>query len=364
MNKDSFGGLRCAIVHDSILEFGGAERVLDSIIKLFPRSDIFLLAVDKDILKFCFPSLNESRFHFYFNNNIFLRSSLLQFLSPLIWKKLNLENYDLVIASSSYLMSCTVEVRESLNFIYLHSLPKNLFNLIEKNKLQKIFNYSFLIKKKYLDSLLRNKNIISNSFYTKKMLWDNFKINSKVIYPPVKYPRFIKKQEGKYFLSVSRINRVKNIELIIDACNILKLPLKIVGNCNDLNYLNELKKKLGPTVEFLGFKSDKDLEQIYSSAIGTICVSKGEDFGISAVEAQAHGVPVIAFNDGGFNETIIHGKTGILFRKYSIESLIQALQKFQTGNFDPKIIRKNAFRFREQRFIYEIRDYIESLNKR
>lgn len=228
--------IKCAITHDLILEFGGAERVLQSLLKIFPHADVYTLVVNNSTVLSSFPSLKKHKLHFYLNRNIFKSGSVMQLLSPFLWRRIYLEDYDLIISNASYLMSNTVSVRKPLYIQYILTPPKNLFNLAGKNRLQNIIDYSFLIKQRYLQSLHSSPNIISVSKYIKNILWSKFRISSKIIYPPVNISRYKPKKNGEYFLSVSRINKTKNIEKIILACNVLKIPLKITGMGSDPRY--------------------------------------------------------------------------------------------------------------------------------
>lgn len=349
---------RCAIVHDSILEFGGAERVLQTFLKIFPNADVYTLVADNSLISFAFPNLKKEKLHVILNGNYFRSGSVQQLLAPFLWKKINFEDYELVISSSAYLLSNTIFVSKPAHIQYIHCPPKNIFGLSKKTRLQNLFDYSYLIKKRYIQSLHSSPNILVNSQYTKKILWTKFKVYSTVIYPPVTIPKYKQKvKKSGYFLSVSRFNKAKNIDKIIYACNALKIPLKIVGTGNDSVYAKKLRLIAGPTIEFLGFVNDNELAAIYRSATGFICASEGEDFGITAIEAQAHGVPVLAFYGGGFKETILPNKTGLFFYKNSVDKLIIALKKFAKLCFNSHLIYTQAIKFREERFIDEIKIY-------
>jgi len=157
------------------------------------------------------------------------------------------------------------------------------------------------------------------------------------------------KKEKPYFLIVSRLSKFtkyKRIDLAIQACNELKLPLKIVG---EGNWKKELEKMAGPTVEFVGKVDDAKLREYYKNCIALIFPAL-EDFGLTVVEAQSFGKPVIAFRGGGAMETIKEGKTGIFFDMQTKESLIQALQLFGSMKFDPAESKKNARRFSQNSF--------------
>ena len=141
----------------------------------------------------------------------------------------------------------------------------------------------------------------------------------------------------------------------------MKYPLKVVGDGVDERYKKELKDLANKNIEFLGHIDDRKLAVLYGKAKALICASENEDFGISAVEAQAHGTPVIAFNGGGFRETIIPGKTGVLFNELSVESLVKTLKKFLKMRFKPDVCWKNARKFDSKRFENEMRDYINKV---
>lgn len=354
--------MKVAIIHDSIFEFGGAERVVLSLLKIFPKADLYTIGANYKLIEAYSSVFCSKNVHILLNKSIFCKGSILQLFSPFLWKRLNLDSYNLVISSSSFLMSNLVRTANSIHIQYIHTYAKNIYGDFSKNRLQKIFEYSNFIKPLYYRAIHSTPFVITNSKYMQELLNKKFQISSKVLYPPVFVPKqLVKKKRGKYFLSVSRISPTKHIELIIQVCNHMKLPLKIVGMGNDLEYQKKLISIAGSHIEFLGFRSDEELKALYQSAIALICASGKEDFGISSVEAQAFGVPVVAYNDGGFRETVINNKTGILYNNLSVKALKTALYKVQLLNFNSKELYVNAKKYSENKFILNMKSYVHEL---
>jgi len=172
---------------------------------------------------------------------------------------------------------------------------------------------------------------VANSKETARRVTKFYRRSSTVIYPPIRNHIQEKKKTvvGEYYLSVGRLTYSKQIDVIITACNTLKLPLKIVGKGKEEE---ALKKIAGNTIEFVGGASDQELEKLYSNAKALIFCALDEDFGMVPVEAMAHGIPVIGLSQGGVKETVLDGKTGILFDLPTPDSLMDALKKFEVSD--------------------------------
>src|SRR3989338_129447 len=223
--------MKCAIVNDSIVEYGGAEIVLNSLLKIFPKADIYTLVADEVIINKKLPRINNSKLNIVLPSILNNRGSIIQLFTPIVWPRINLDKYELVIANSSHLMSNMVNSNSSVIIQYILSLPKNIFGFSEKYRLQKYFMYDSLLKYFYLNALRKSQHILTDSIYTKETLKNLFNVYSDVIYPPVKIPsKLPKKNKGDYYLSVSRINKFKKLEIIIEAFNRLGLPLKIISS--------------------------------------------------------------------------------------------------------------------------------------
>lgn len=345
--------MKIAIVHDSLVEFGGAERVLLAILELFPDADVYTAYADKAFVETFFSQLVPSHlFPSWADGTIVTKhGSLFQLCSSLVWRSFDLEKYDLVLSLSGYLGSNMVSVKRPVHIEYVHSLPKNLYGLDPVFWLQKIVPYGSLVARIIQKSLVSSPYIFSNSKYTSRVVYKKTGIRTRVIYPPVNIPSSLpKRRKARYYVCLSRIDASKNLEIAIEACTKLKLPLKIIGKTNDINYERFLRTIAGPSVEFLGFLSDEKARNLYRYAIAFIFTAKNEDFGIAPLEAMAHGVPVIAFFGGGLKETVIPGKTGVFFYKHSVDALVNTLRTFQPQQFSPLYLHRHARQFSKQKF--------------
>ena len=349
--------MKIAIIHDSLVEFGGAERVLLALLELFPDAHVYTGYADKEFVKAFFPNLDTSRvFSSWADGTIIAKhGSLFQCLSPLVWRSFNLEQYDVVISATSYLAANMVVVRHPVHVQYIQSLPKNLYGLDPAFWLQKVFPYGPLVSYLFRRSVLSTPYIITNSKHTRQVLYEKTGVRSTAIYPPVDIPRLLPKRgKPRYYLCVSRIDSAKGLEVAVEACTRLALPLKIVGKTNEPKYEQHLRSIAGPSVEFLGLLTDEEIYELYKSAIAFIFTAKNEDFGIAPVEAMAHGVPVIAYYGGGLKESIIPDKTGIFYYEHNSYALVKILRVFQVEKFHPEQLYKHARLFDRQKFKTQI----------
>ena len=180
--------------------------------------------------------------------------------------------------------------------------------------------------------------------------------DSGIIYPPVDIRRFApQSKHGDYYLIVSRLIPYKRIDLAIEAFNRLGLPLVIAGGGRDAARLEKLAK---PNVQFLGRVPDADLPDLLARCKAFIFPGR-EDFGITPVEAQASGRPVIAFGAGGALDTVIDGETGVLFEEQTVESISAAVKRCSTLQFDPAAIRCHAEMFSTEAFKHQLTAFIE-----
>ena len=180
---------------------------------------------------------------------------------------------------------------------------------------------------------------------------------STVIYPPVDITRFSlnAQAQGDYFLAGGRLIPYKRADLAVRACSELGLRLLVFGDGRDRE---SLERMAGPTITFLGRVPGEELARLYANARAFIFPGV-EDFGIAPLEAQAAGRPVIAFAGGGALETVIAGRTGEFFSEQTVESLKRVLAGFDPAAYDPRACRSNAEHFREERFVDELRCFIE-----
>ena len=157
-----------------------------------------------------------------------------------------------------------------------------------------------------------------------------------------------------YFLTGGRLARAKRYDIAIEACNQLKVPLKIFGR-DFAGFESELRKISGPTIEFLGEVTQEQKAKLFSEASAYLFCSDNEDFGMVSVEAQSYGCPVVGYKSGGIMETVVDGKTGILFDELNPESCVSAIKKLETKKIDSSDCIKNASQFSTENFIEKIK---------
>lgn len=369
---------KTAIVVDYLNQYGGAERTLEAILEIFPKCDIYTSLYDvskipdSSIIKLSkiFPSpLNLFPF-------INFLSKHFTFLYPLIFEKINLESYDLIISSGTIWAKGVKTNSAQLHIFYCHTPARFLYKYPSESSRRNVWYYKPFVT--IIDHILRiwdfksaqNPNyIIANSENVKRRISKFYRRDSTVIYPPVNFDSRLPESEcarradsgsldGEYYLIVSRLSAYKNIDIAIKAFNELKLNLKIVGAGREEK---NLKNLAGSTVEFLGFVGDNKLKELYSNCRAFIYTTADEDFGITPLEANAFGKPVIAFRSGGVLETMIEGETAIFFDELSPSSLVEAVKRFREGrdHWNADVIRQNSERFNKERFKKEFKDFVE-----
>lgn len=274
---------------------------------------------------------------------------------------LNLPNYDLVfIATSSGVFSA---IENHPNVCYYQGLPSFQSDQQREFLMEK---YGFLYKlwSKYESSLFKRAashvdHWIVNSKTTKTVVRNRYGRNADIVYPPVNVERFEWKEPKKYFLSVQGLSSIKRVEWQVEAFNPLSEKLKIVGKGPEEK---KLKNIANENIEFLGRVSDEELVELYSRCKAVIQTNPHEAFGLVPVEAMASGKPAICPNAGGFRETIVDGKTGILFNEPYVENLRRKVREFDSSMFDHRKCQERAKKFSEEKFETEIREKVHSIH--
>lgn len=358
--------MKVALVHDTLTEFGGAERVLQSLLRLYPDAHVYTAYFDKRFVRQRFPSLAPKKIHASVIQKLRLSrwGYLLQFLAPMLWRRFNFEKYNVVISSSSFFLSNTIRVARPIHIQYIHCLPKNIFDLALKVPTQKYIHYERYLATQYESALKKGDCVVANSRYTQHALGVMFSVSSQVIYPPITIPKKpVIHRKGSYYLTVSRLDETKELEIVICACSSLSVPLKIVGTGSDELYVKHLHRMAGPTIEFLGFLEDAEVNRLYRGAKAFLFSPRAEDFGMAPAEAMANGVPVIAYRGGGVVESVKEGMTGAFFHSYTPESLMDAIQKFSPKDYHVSALQKQADKFSERIFHTKIKNIVDGFFK-
>jgi len=199
---------------------------------------------------------------------------------------------------------------------------------------------------------------VANSRYVARRIWKTYRRPARVIYPPVAIERFRPDQpRDEFYLTVSRFVPYKRVDLIVQAFAQLGRPLVVIGDGDDRA---KIEAMAAPNITFLGSQSNAVVTD-YMERCKAFVFAAEEDFGITPVEAQAAGAPVIAYGRGGVTETILPGKTGWFFPLQTPDSLATAVQQFETEkrSFIPELLRQNAERFAPERFRSEFSEFVD-----
>ena len=365
--------MKIAIVHDFLTKLGGAEKVLQTIHKIFPDAPIYTLLYDKVGTKreFCRPDYK------IITSGLqklpgFIRRRHRHLLSkfPQAIENFDFSDFDAVISSSNSFAHGVITRPKTLHITYCYSPTRYLWDwsseYLKENKvgfgLKGMYIRHILSKQRVWDFLAskRTDKFIAISKTVANRIKKYYKIDSEIIYPPVEIEELLDNEETpeNYYLIVSRLTQYKKIDLAILAFNKLKLPLYIVGEGSDYSRLRSMAKN---NIKFLGWVSEKEKISIIKKCKAFVFPGV-DDFGIAPVEAMAAGRPVIAFADGGATETILEGKTGEFFSdSNNPDDLISVVKKMEKNYQSYKGVdcKNQAKKFSEEKFIEQFNQFVE-----
>ena len=355
--------MRLAIVHDYLIQMGGAERVVGVMAEAFPSATIFTSVTDTGRL---LPEFSGRRITNTWLNAIpGVRKHFKKFfmLYPAAFRSLKPIDADVTwISSSGFAKWIRLDSRTT-SICYCYTPPRffweadDYLQLEIANPLLRAVVRCAVSRLQRLDYRCAQKidHFIAISRCVQERIWRYYQRESHVIYPPVDVERFrLQMEADDYYLVVSRLVGYKRIDRAVGAFNLLKKPLVIVGDGPDRK---RLEKMAGPTIRFLGRTTDDEAKQHLERCRGLIFPGR-EDFGIAPVEAQACGKPVIALAAGGALETVIPEETGVLFPDPTEESLADAAERAEQIAWSPYRIRENADRFSKKLFVRETEKFI------
>ncbi len=368
--------MKVALVHDQLVEFGGAERVLIELKKIFSSANVYTTVYNPKKLK---DKKNYfENWHIYtswFGKIPLIKNyySPFRFLTPLIWESFDFSRYDLVISSSGSWMSKGIKVKKpTIHISYIHHPPRYLYGYetaIEWKRYIPIKIYAYLVNHflRIWDfySSQRPNYLIANSYETKKRIKKFYRREAIVIYPPVNIPQKISYKTNckDYYLTVSRLTKAKHIDLLIQGAKLAKFNLKIVGTGREEKYLKSIA---GKHIEFLNHVSDTKLTKLYQEAKAFLFASVDEEFGIAPVEAMGYGLPVIAFRSGGIPEYLKDKNNGLIFDSLTHEALIEKIKFYEKMNAQQllsmkKNARKTAEKFSRENFRNKILKFVNQV---
>ncbi|MFA4966607.1 MAG: glycosyltransferase [Candidatus Margulisiibacteriota bacterium] len=355
--------MKVAIVHDYLIQMGGAERVVAALHELFPQAPIYTSVFLKNKLS---RELQTADIRASFMQNLpFMEKEFRMYFLfyPFAFSSFDLSKYDVIISSSSAYAKGIRKRKGQVHICYCYTPMRFAWRFndyIERQELNPLLARGLslfvpILKKWDLGTVKNVDYFIAISRFVSDRIKSIYGRDSVIIYPPVDTSLFKPSHTEKdYFLIVSRLVSYKRIDLAIKVFNKLGLTLKIAGEGPDLERLRSLA---GDNIKFLGRLNDEEIKRLYSECRALI-FSGEEDFGITPLEAAASGSPTIAYGRGGALETIIDGRTGILFDRQTEESLSMAVMKFKSSGFDKKDLLAQAEKFSKDRFKERIRGFL------
>lgn len=363
--------MKIAIVHEMLVKMGGAERVLVSLLKKYPESDVYTLLYNQkncSAIKTIRP-ITTSRLQKWYDMGI--PKQLLLRGMPRAIEDFDFTGYDVVISSSSAFAHGVITPSNIPHISYIHAPMRYVWDYTHTYMQEKTQGWKKILFLPLLwtfsslriwDCVASNRSevIIANSKTTQQRIQKYWRKDSQVVYPPVSVDRFTVSQEndGSYLI-VSMLEPFKKIDIAIEAFK--AMPDKNLIIIGDGSQYEVFKEKIGnaANIQLLGKKTDEEVVEYMKRCKALIFPGK-EDFGITPVEAMACGKPVVFFREGGVCESVIDGATGIGFSHQTSESLSQAINILEGTTFDPLIIRNRAENFSEEHFHEKIDRLVSS----
>lgn len=359
---------KIALVHDYLVQDGGAERVLAALQEMFPEAPTFVLLYSKDHAQAKGRTIISS-----FLQRLPFAPHLYQLTTPLMptaVESLDLSGYDLVISTTSLFAKGVIAPSDAVHLCYCHTPTRFLWqerfgylNDLPYARIFRIFAPFMFHELRSWDQLAagRPDHLVTNSQTSRVRIRRCYRREATVIAPPVDTDKIqISSERGAYWLAGGRLVKYKRIDAVVRAFNDLKLPLKIFGTGPEER---KIRRLAGPTIECLGYVPEGEKVQLYRGAIGYIA-PQVEDFGITAVEAMSAGKPVITCRQGGGAETVLDGVTGVHIDVDRWEGIRDAVLRFDPSTFDTQRIRAHAERFSRERFQREMHELVNRLIQR
>jgi glycosyltransferase involved in cell wall biosynthesis len=351
-------GRRVALVHDWLTGMRGGEKVLDAVCEIFPDAPLTTLVrvrgsvssrIEARPIRTSFVQALPAPARFY-------RHYLP--LYPLAVRLLDFHGFDLVVSSSHCAVKSVIVPEGAVHVCYCHSPMRYAWDQFDEyfgparvGPVTSRLMRPVMRRMARWDQVTADRvdRFLANSQYVAGRVRRYYNRGSTIVYPPVDTDYYTPQSRAEFpaFLIVSALVPYKRLDVAIDACRRIRVPLRIVGTGPERE---RLERQARGRVEFLGWQTDEQIRELYRSSRATLLPGT-EDFGIVPVESQACGTPVVALNRGGARETVIDGETGVLVDGTSVEAFAGGLERALRTTFDPATVRRNAERFSRANFM-------------
>ncbi|MFZ2804300.1 MAG: glycosyltransferase [Patescibacteria group bacterium] len=356
---------KIALVHDYLVQDGGAERVLAALQDMYPDAPTFVLIYKPNHAQAKGRTVIASFLQRWPFADRFYQAYVPWM--PTAVESLDLTGYDLVISTTSLFAKGVIAPSDAVHICYCHTPTRFLWQ--ERFGYLSDMPYANILRVfvpfhelRSWDQLAagRPDHLVTNSQTSKERIMRCYRREAEIMAPPVDTDKIqLATRLGSYWLAGGRLVKYKRFDAIVRAFNDLKLPLKIFGTGPEAR---RIRRMSGPTIECLGYVPEGEKVQLYHGAIGYIA-PQVEDFGITAVEAMSAGKPVITCRKGGGAETVVDGVTGMHIDVDRWENIRDAVLRFDPTQFDAQKIRAHAERYSRKRFQYEMRTLVERVTQ-
>ncbi|MCJ7827904.1 glycosyltransferase, partial [Patescibacteria group bacterium] len=355
---DKVKSFRCdlstALIYDWATKWGGAERVLVALKKIFPEAPLYTSVFDQKNASWAQEFEVETSF---LDRGSFFKKHYrsLAMAMPLAFEQFNLSKKQLVVSVSSWAAKGVITLPSTVHLHYCLTPTRFLWSGADQYRRFPGFKTGEMTARiglRLFGGYLRRWDQLAS---TRPDFWlaisktvaqrikKYYGVGAEVVYPPVRTDLFKpgSVKPGKGWLVVSRLEPYKKVDLVVEAFNRLGWPLTVVGTGSQKE---KLKRQAGKNISFVGCVSDEKLISYYHSSRAVVCPQE-EDFGLVAVEAQACGRPVVGYGRGGFRETVLPHQTGEFFNHPTSQSLERTLRRFKPERYLVEDCRRNALMF-------------------
>lgn len=360
--------MKVAIIHYWWLSNRGGEAVCAALAELFPDADLYLHVCNEEVVRQALPDNFRGSIRTTFIARLpGARKHYQKYLPfmPLALEQLDLSAYDLILSSESGPAKGVITRPDATHICYCHSPMRYVWDMYHEYLATagRLVRTLFPLVAHWLrvwdrQSADRVDHFIANSSFVASRIHKFYRREAEVIFPPVNTGEFSPQEDrGDFYLCLGQLVAYKRADLAVEAFNELGLPLIVVG---EGELFERLQKTAKANVTLMGRQPFAVIQDLLQRCKGLIFPGM-EDFGIVPVEAMAAGAPVIAYAKGGALETVIHGRTGILFNEQSREALIQAVRQLEAGifHFSPQLLHEHAATFAKPLFKQRIKTFID-----